>query len=392
MAIPATPAQARAPAGAGEPPSPRARRRLLNRGNLRDLLILSGILLGRPTAASLAAGSLLLLPGLALHIWAKGCLRQNREVCTGGPYRLTRNPFYLANLLIDASLAVVANRVLLLAAYLGIWLLVYGRRIRAEETTLDGLFGERYREYRALVPRLLPLARPLPRRLAAPAFSFGNPNLSKGREYARVASLLSIPLVLFLAREAIRTRGSSLAHPGPAALAGLSATASLQALSWGLKRRLRRQRRLFPRFLHHPLVRAEILLLAGSLSIAEQRLATESPIVVLGLGGFLAGAAAALAALLLASRAAASGARVRAWEALVGAAFCCLSGNPWLGALVVGLFALLAVDAAGEPAAAPAGGDDATGREPLEALPGALGAFVAGLALFAELAEHPLWR
>ena len=86
----------------------------LNRGGLRFYVVAVALAVGTlyfrsTTARSIVAGLPLLLAGVCLHTWAKGCLRQNRVVATIGPYRFVRHPFYLANALIDFALAVMAG-------------------------------------------------------------------------------------------------------------------------------------------------------------------------------------------------------------------------------------------------------------------------------------------
>ena len=90
----------------------------MNRGGLRFFLVLAALVGGHTTNATILAGIPLIVLGTAGDFWAKGCLRQNRVVATIGPYRFVRHPFYLANALIDAGLAVMSGggRCRLLAA------------------------------------------------------------------------------------------------------------------------------------------------------------------------------------------------------------------------------------------------------------------------------------
>ena len=59
-----------------------------DRGGLRTYLVLLALALAHPRPLDLWFGSALLLLGVMLHVYAKGCLRQDQVVATGGPYRL----------------------------------------------------------------------------------------------------------------------------------------------------------------------------------------------------------------------------------------------------------------------------------------------------------------
>ncbi len=86
-----------------------------NRGGLRFYLVIFALLtvFATPaihtTPATVLHGVPLILLGVALHLWAKGCLHQDREVTTTGPYRFVRHPFYTANALIDSGIAVMST-------------------------------------------------------------------------------------------------------------------------------------------------------------------------------------------------------------------------------------------------------------------------------------------
>jgi protein-S-isoprenylcysteine O-methyltransferase Ste14 len=77
------------------------------------------------------------------------------RIVTEGPYRLTRNPMYLAHLIFMLGLAVtlrswVALAILVLRA---IW---FHRRVVADEARLAARFGAEYTDYAARVKRWLP--------------------------------------------------------------------------------------------------------------------------------------------------------------------------------------------------------------------------------------------
>lgn len=175
-----------------------------NRGGLRSYLVLIGLVAGHATPESIGVGIPFLLAGVALHLWAKGCLHQNREVTTAGPYRFVRHPFYLANAFLDLGLGLMSGWWPLVAALPLWWLAIYVPTMRQEEADMAKLFGDSYAAYRARVPRLIPYCRPLP---AQPGgFSWKNPNLSK-TEVPRAFRFLSYPLMFVLA---VRLRSEGL--------------------------------------------------------------------------------------------------------------------------------------------------------------------------------------
>lgn len=205
-----------------------------------------GFLAAAPRAPWVAVGIALIAAGGALHLWAKGCLHQNREVTTGGPYRFCRNPFYLANGLIDLGLCAVIGRWWIAAPYAFLWIRVYIETIEREEGQMAERFGVAFRAYRERVPRLLPLRRPLPAS-GASAFSWRNPNLAVGSEYARLVRIAVAPMAILLCA---RLRARAFGAAGPvfdgASLALLAAVGLLWTVKTVLIRRSRRSRMRVP--------------------------------------------------------------------------------------------------------------------------------------------------
>lgn len=166
-----------------------------NRGGLRSYLMLLGLLAGRATPFWIAWGTPFLLIGIALRLWAKGCLYQNMEVTNTGPYRFVRHPFYLGNALIDFGIVIMSGWWLLQLALPLWWLSVYIPTIRREEDTMEHLFGETYRAYQSRVPMLIPWRRPLPE--SEKGFSWHNPNIAR-TEIPRTVRFLSYPLMFVI--------------------------------------------------------------------------------------------------------------------------------------------------------------------------------------------------
>ncbi len=203
----------------------------LRRRNLRKGLVLVGCVVAVPSWPAWAIGLLALTLGSALHVWTKGVLEQNRRLVTAGPYRWTRNPFYLANGLIDLGLCLVIGRLWLAIVYLVIWAIAYHGTIAREEAHLRQLFGQALDRYRARVPKLRPALRPLPRAEAHGAFSWANPNLAEGREYARIGGMWLAAGAIAAAAVA-RRQGLDLLEPEQRGELGLIL---LLAAGWILK-------------------------------------------------------------------------------------------------------------------------------------------------------------
>jgi len=213
-----------------------------DRGRIRTLLLAAGVVFGRPTWTSLAIGAAIVVPGAALHVWTKGCLRFG-DVTTSGPYRFVRNPFYLATLIVDAGLCVVAVEPWIAAAYIPLWLVVHLLTIRREEHGLAELFGARYEAYRAKVPRLFPWKGRVGGLPASEGFSWSNPQLAIGVEWARVVRTLASPLVVFAGARIFARRGAFFTEPDAGEVACAAAAVLLLVVDALLVARSRRLKR-----------------------------------------------------------------------------------------------------------------------------------------------------
>jgi steroid 5-alpha reductase family enzyme len=73
---------------------------------------------------------------------------------TDGPYRLSRNPQYVAVLLIYTGIVLITLSYmgLIIGAIMAVWFLLAPH---SEEPWLEGQFGEQYQEYRKNVPRFI---------------------------------------------------------------------------------------------------------------------------------------------------------------------------------------------------------------------------------------------
>lgn len=137
---------------------------LLFGGSVIAMVALS-MLVPEPTVAD----GWLRLPGLApillgvrLHVAAWETFRSRktpiradgtpRALVTGGPYARTRNPMYLAGVVILAGLGLLLGTAASLAVPVIFAVLTHALLLPVEERMMERRFGPAYRAYRAAVP------------------------------------------------------------------------------------------------------------------------------------------------------------------------------------------------------------------------------------------------
>jgi len=171
----------------------------IHRNSVRPWLAVVGLATMRFSLSLFAVGSALVLAGACVRLWAKGHLTQRRGLSTSGPYAITRNPFYLGNLLLDLGICVIIGRIEVLVPYLALWLVLHYRKILSEERALELQWGESYLAYKRAVPRLLPWrVRNLPRMWSGlKSFSWASKNITRGIEIPRFLSAVSYPFLFF---------------------------------------------------------------------------------------------------------------------------------------------------------------------------------------------------
>ncbi len=137
----------------------RHRHPLINRSNLRDLIIvvcfISAILYDLDWIR-LALSGVLLIGGCVFHYMTKGVLIRNVVLCQTGTYKVVRHPYYMANYLIDSSFCLMSGNVYLLLIYPFLFYWSYGPTIRKEETTLAQLHNSEFLRYSLEVPQIFP--------------------------------------------------------------------------------------------------------------------------------------------------------------------------------------------------------------------------------------------
>jgi protein-S-isoprenylcysteine O-methyltransferase Ste14 len=128
-----------------------------------------GWVAGRPGAWNLLA-ALPLAAGLALVLWTLRLhfARTPRRVAleptpryllVGGPYRWTRNPMYLAELVLWSGWALLYGSAAVVLGLAVLWTAMNFRVVPREERALEERFGEAFRRYRRTVPRWIGRSR-----------------------------------------------------------------------------------------------------------------------------------------------------------------------------------------------------------------------------------------
>jgi len=112
-----------------------------------------------PLAIPLLAFAIALFSYSVAKFRAAGTPMPAREPTTAivrtGPYRLSRNPIYLAFSLFQLGIAIWVNSVWLLATLVGAVALIQSVVIPSEEQYLERKFGVQYLDYKASVRRWL---------------------------------------------------------------------------------------------------------------------------------------------------------------------------------------------------------------------------------------------
>jgi protein-S-isoprenylcysteine O-methyltransferase Ste14 len=109
------------------------------------------------------AGAIVCLSGGMLAMWGRKTMmragtnvlptRPALAIVTDGPFRFTRNPLYLGNVLFYLGFAMIFNSAWLLALFFPLLLVLQWGIIQREERYLEAKFGDAYVAYKARVRR-----------------------------------------------------------------------------------------------------------------------------------------------------------------------------------------------------------------------------------------------
>ncbi len=147
------------------------------------------LVFSKPTPSSLVAGAVIAGTGLAIRLWAAGCLRKQKELCLTGPYCWTRNPLYLGSFVMGIGFCLASAQIWLLALFLPLFVVVYAPVIRREQFELHQAYGKSYGDYMEKVPAFFPTLGAV-HETGSNTFSWQQ--VFKNREYNAVLGFLAL--------------------------------------------------------------------------------------------------------------------------------------------------------------------------------------------------------
>ena len=167
----------------------------LRRIHIHVLLAAVGLVLARPTLAGNLAGTLLVLVGSGIRLWAAGALEKGGGLCTDGPYRWVRHPLYLGSFVAAFGFCVMMDVIWGWVIVLPLFVALYVAQVMLEERRLRQEFGEAHADYSRRVPLMLPR----PPRAGPPGRAWQLARVLVNREHYHVA-LTCVLVVMFYLR------------------------------------------------------------------------------------------------------------------------------------------------------------------------------------------------
>lgn len=134
------------------------------RVRMGSLGLLLALILAKPSPLSLGVGFAVCYLGLGLRAWACGHLKKDKSLAISGPYRFTRNPLYLGNLVIGISVVIASRSVVVVAYFILYFLIFYPVIVSVEKAKMKQRFPAEYLQFEENVPLFFPTLKPsLPR-------------------------------------------------------------------------------------------------------------------------------------------------------------------------------------------------------------------------------------
>ncbi|MDA1000122.1 MAG: isoprenylcysteine carboxylmethyltransferase family protein [bacterium] len=136
-------------------------------------------------------GIVLLALGVLLRCWSLGNMEKKKAVLAmKGPYAFSRNPLYIANILLAAGVGAAMGYAWVAVLFPLLAFLVFRYRVQREEAHLRVIHGAAYDAYCARVARWLPMRIPHP----CPSWSFDWKSFSRNHGFSNLAGFAAFML------------------------------------------------------------------------------------------------------------------------------------------------------------------------------------------------------
>lgn len=109
-----------------------------------------------PTTVLVAIGTLFIILGILVRLYASGFILKNEQLATYGPYALVRHPLYTGNILIIISFSCVSGVWWTAPIALIFFWFYYPTAIEYEDRKLRRLFGSDWETWSSHTPALIP--------------------------------------------------------------------------------------------------------------------------------------------------------------------------------------------------------------------------------------------
>lgn len=104
----------------------------------------------------IVVGLLIAVLGQAWRVYAAGVIYKNQKLATTGAYSLVRHPLYLGNFLILGGFTVASGSLVVAAVVVLFFLFYYPAAIRYEDSKLEKLFQDEWRDWSRSIPAMFP--------------------------------------------------------------------------------------------------------------------------------------------------------------------------------------------------------------------------------------------
>ena len=115
--------------------------------------------LGRPVPELLYAGTVIIVVGEAIRMWASGHVKKNKVLATDGPYAYVRHPLYVGNILLVAGYSLASGLWWSPILMIALLLFYYPPAISYEDGKLHDYFGEQWENWSRNIHPLIPSFR-----------------------------------------------------------------------------------------------------------------------------------------------------------------------------------------------------------------------------------------